>query len=156
MHSAEQHADYLYDGEGQVCAVMSPSPISGGSAVMTQYIYDAEGTRVAKGSISSWSCDTTANGFTPTNQYILGPANEQLAEMTVDSSGAVQWDHANVYAGGQLLATYDNNGLHFQLADWLGTRRVQTDFAGNTEETCSSLPFGDQLNCQQTLLHTLI
>jgi RHS repeat-associated protein len=30
-----------------------------------------------------------------------------------------------------------------QLEDWLGTRRVQTDIAGNTEETYTSLPFGD-------------
>ena len=37
---------YLYDGEGRVCAVQDRT--FGG---MTEYIYDAEGTRVAKGTI---------------------------------------------------------------------------------------------------------
>jgi RHS repeat-associated protein len=45
-------------------------------------------------------------------------------------------------------------GLHFQLADWLGSRRVQTDYAGNTEETCTNMPFGDNLSCPPTSLPT--
>jgi hypothetical protein len=69
------------------------------------------------------------------------------------------WSHTNVWAGGQLLATYSaildaNNqpdgALHFYLNDRLGTRRVQTDYAGVLEQTCSSLPFGDSLNCTQS------
>ena len=188
-----------------------------------QHIYDAEGTRVSKGTITNWSagCDTTQNGFMPTSSYVIGPSDEQLAE--TDGSG--NWKHTNVYAAGALIATYDNlngartsgtpaapagyiycasengtcsfagqaqvaygtNGtfyygtfagstscsnsvfgdptpgyakacfysaVHFQLADWLGTRRVQTDYAGNTEETCSGLPFGNAINCQQTNLST--
>jgi RHS repeat-associated protein len=188
-----------------------------------QYIYDAEGTRVSKGTITNWSagCDTTQNGFMPTSSYVIGPSDEQLAE--TDGSG--NWKHTNVYAAGALIATYDNlngartsgtpaapagyvycasengtcsfagqaqvaygtNGtfyygtfagstscsnsvfgdptpgyakacfysaVHFQFADWLGTRRVQTDYAGNTEETCSGLPFGNAINCQQTNLST--
>ena len=141
---------YLYDAEGRLCAVQNRTV---GSA--TGYIYDAEGTRVAKGTITNWSagCDTTQNGFTPTNAYVLGPGGEQLTE--TDGNGV--WKHTNVYAGGALIATYDAqpgntsnpNPLHFHLADWLGTRRVQTDYAGNTEESCSSLAFGDQLSCAQ-------
>jgi RHS repeat-associated protein len=53
-----------------------------------------------------------------------------------------------------LIATYDhgpstevNGPLYFHLSDWLGTQRVQTDYAGNPVETCSSMPFGDALNC---------
>jgi len=135
---------YLYDGEGRICAVKR-EPISG-TSTMTQYIYDAEGTRVAKGTISNWAagCDTTANGFVPTNSYVLGSSNEQLTE--TDGNG--NWKHSNVYAAGMLIATYDisptgSPALHFQLADWLGTRRVQTDISGNTEETFASLAFGD-------------
>jgi hypothetical protein len=41
-------------------------------------------------------------------------------------------------------------GLHFYFDDPLGTRRVQTDFAGNVEQTCSSLPFGDGQTCGTT------
>jgi RHS repeat-associated protein len=55
------------------------------------------------------------------------------------------WNHTNVYANGQLMATYDNAGLHFHLTDALGTRRAQTDYAGVWEQNFSSLPFGNAL-----------
>jgi RHS repeat-associated protein len=55
------------------------------------------------------------------------------------------------------LGTYDRqaaaaagtvaSNLHFYLDDPLGTRRAQTDYAGVIEQTCSSLPYGDALNC---------
>ena len=112
---------------------------------MVEYIYDAEGNRVAKGTITVWSCDMTPgqnglpnNGFVPTNAYVIGPSGEQLTE--TDGNG--NWQHTNVSAAGSLIATYDTVGLHFQLGDWVGTRRVQTNYAGNIEETCASLPFG--------------
>jgi RHS repeat-associated protein len=146
---------YLYDGEGRICAVRSePMP---NNYTMTQYIYDAEGARVAKGAIATWSCDTTTNGFTPTASYILGLSNEQLTE----TDGQGQWQHTNVYAAGTIIATYDqvsnplytNGGtqpakvpaLHFQLEDWLGSRRVQTNINGTVEEWYVSLPYGDGL-----------
>jgi RHS repeat-associated protein len=40
--------------------------------------------------------------------------------------------------------------LHFYFDDPLGTRRAQTDFAGNIEQTCSSLPYGDSESCAST------
>jgi hypothetical protein len=115
---------------------------------MTGYLYDAEGRRVAKGAIRAWSCDPSANGFTTTADYVLGPNGEQASEMSV-SGGTSTWSHTNVWAGGKLLATYDmtGKGLHFYLDDPLGTRRVQTDELGVVEQTCSSLPFGDGLSC---------
>jgi len=45
---------------------------------------------------------------------------------------------------------HDTDGLHFYLDDWLGTRRVQTDFAGDLEQTCQSLPYGDGESCGTT------
>ena len=142
---------YLYDAEGRICAVAS-TPIPG-MTVMTGYLYDAGGTRVAKGSITAWSCDPAANGFTTINDYVLGPGGEQVTEMGVGSAttgsttSGLAWQHTNVWAGGKLLGTYDNDGLHFYLDDPLGTRRVQTDSAGVVEQTCQSLPYGDGLNC---------
>jgi len=136
---------YLYDGGGHICAVATPS-IAGGT-VMTGYIYDADGQRVAKGSITAWSCDPTVSGFTSTNDYVLGPSGEQVTEMGMDSNNGMAWEHTNVYAVGKLIATYDNNGVHFYLNDPLGTRRAQTDYAGVLEQTCSNLPFGDSLAC---------
>ncbi len=124
----------------------------------TGYIYDAEGNRVAKGTLTSLSCDMTINpstglpnnGFQQKSWEVLGQNGEQVSE----TDGAGNWAHTNVYAGGRLIATYDTLGLHFQLSDWLGTRRVQTDYAGNIEETCASLPFGNVLNCTLTSLST--
>lgn len=137
---ADHDNSYLYDGEGHVCAVRN------GLGLMTQYIYDADGTRVAKGSISSWSCDTSSNGFQASSSYVLGSGGEQVTEMNV-SAGQSTWAHTNVYAGGMLVATYDPLGLHFHLTDWLGNRRVQTNAFGQIEETCVNSPYGNGLNC---------
>ena len=134
---------YLYDGEGRVCAVQAAGNVGG---TLTGYLYNAEGVRVAKGNLSSFSCDFTQNGFTPTAVYVLGPNNEQMSEL--DGSG--NWRHTNVFAGGKLLATYDPNGTHFALADYLGTKRVQASAQGVLEESCSSLPYGDSLTCIQS------
>jgi RHS repeat-associated protein len=136
---------YVYDPEGRLCAVKSILATSA-----TQYIYDASGTRVAKGTISTWpapgatcAAPTAANGFTLTAQYLLGPGGEQVTEL----SGNGTWKHSNVWAGAHLDATYDSLGLHFHLADPLGTRRVQASALGLVEENCLSLPFGNGENC---------
>lgn len=127
---------YLYDGDNRLCAVYR---YLGGAIV--QYIYDADGTHVAKGTITSFNCDLTSNGFLLTNEHIPGPSGEQMAEL----DGQGNWIHTNAYAGGQLIATYanDGKGVHFNISDWLGSRSVQTDYAGNTELTCTNNPFGD-------------
>jgi RHS repeat-associated protein len=122
---------------------------------MTGYLYDAEGTRVAKGGFSTWSCDPAVNGFATTNDYILGPGGEQMTEMGVQAQQGsappqLAWQHTNVWAGGKLLATYDPTGLHFYFNDPLGSRRVQTDSAGVVERTCQNLPYGDGETCQPT------
>jgi RHS repeat-associated protein len=145
---------YLYDAEGRLCAVAS-TPVPS-MTVLTGYLYDADGTRVAKGTITSWSCDPTANGFTTTNDYVLGPGGEQVTEMGMGGASdgsattGLVWQHSNVWAAGKLLATYDNNGLHFYLDDPLGTRRVQTDYEGVVEQSCASLPYGDGESCGPT------
>jgi len=141
---------YLYDAEGRICAVAA-TPVAG-ITTYTGYLYDADGTRIAKGTITSWSCDPTKNGFTTTNDYVLGLGGEQLTEMGVNTntggtSNTLAWQHANVWAGGKLLGTYDKDGLHFYFDDPLGTRRAQTDSVGVPEQTCTSLPYGDDLNC---------
>src|SRR6185437_10995075 len=116
--------------------------------VMTGYIYDVDGNRVAKGAITSWSCDPSKNGFTTQANYVRDQAGHQLSEFV---PGAIPWQHTNVYANGELIATEDQTEAHFYLNDWLGTRRVQTDSAGTTiEQTCSSLPYGDGETCSPT------
>jgi RHS repeat-associated protein len=127
---------YLYDAEGRICAVAS-------NGNMTGYLYDAAGNRVAKGNISSMSCDFSQPGsFQQTAGYVVGPSGEQLTEV----DGNNNWKHTNVYAGGKQIGTYDAAGLHFYFDDPLGTRRAQTNAAGLVEATYQSLPFGDGLN----------
>jgi RHS repeat-associated protein len=151
--------EYLYDGDGRICAVSNYRiPFM---TIMTGYLYDAEGRRVSKGTISAWSCDPVLNGFQPTDDHILDLAGEQVTEMGVggtsdgSTTSGLVWHHTNVWAAGKLLATYDGDsattsGLHFYFNDPLGTRRVQTDLAGNIEQKCSSLPFGDGETCGPT------
>jgi RHS repeat-associated protein len=144
-----------YNGDGQICAVASWSVVDD-AMIMTGYLYDAEGSRVAKGTISAWSCDPTVNGFQTTNDYVLGLSGEQVTEMGMGgvtaggTTAGLAWEHTNVWAGGTLLATYDHDGLHFYFDDPLGTRRVQTDSSGVVEQNCQSLPYGDGESCAPT------
>ena len=119
----------------------------------TGYLYDADGARVAKGTITTMSCDPTTNGFQITESYVLGPGGEEISML----DGTNTWQRTNVYVGGRLTATYDQAGLHFHLSDPLGTRRVQlsgnltsgnqTQPLGQPELDCQSLPYGDQQSC---------
>ena len=93
---------YRYDAEGRLCALASP--FSG----MVGYVYDAAGTRVARGSLSQLTCDfnpadSTYNGFTATTSWVLGSHGEQITEYAV-GSGASTWTHTNIFAAGALLA----------------------------------------------------
>jgi RHS repeat-associated protein len=135
---------YLYDTEGRICAV---SRTVASVTVMTGYLYDAGGTRVAKGTIGNMnSCDPAINGFQQATEhdYILGPGGEQMTEMYTPPNSTLTTAHANVWVGG-ILATYDlvNGGLHFALTDPLGTKRVQVSGTGVAELNCLSLPFGN-------------
>ena len=89
---------YLYNAEGRVCAVQ------GGGAIIG-YLYDTEGHRVAKGSLTSLSCDPSANGFSATNTYVIGPDGGEMTE--VDQGAFV---HTNVSAGGEMIATFKSDG----------------------------------------------
>jgi RHS repeat-associated protein len=147
---------YLYDGEGRICAVKSePVP---GTYTMVGYVYDAGGNRVAKGTITQWSCDPSVNGFMTANgnetDYILGPGGEQVTEMSMDANGTMNWQRTYVYAGGTIIATYDPNPDNssqplpsFRLTDWLGTMRATTDAYGVAQGTCTGLPYGDGVTC---------
>lgn len=141
---------YAYDAEGRICAVESAS------SQPMEYIYNAEGVRVAKGKINlvngQLSCDTTQNGFQLTASYILDQDNQQLTELAW-SNDIPSWAHTNVWAAGVLIGTYSATGsnpqyaLNFYLTDWLGTRRVMTDSAGNSTGVCHSLPYGNGEDC---------
>ena len=137
--SSDSLNQYLYDNENRVCAVRNLL-----TYVMTGYLYDGGGARVAKGAVANLNACPAVQGFTSiTAQYLLGLGGEQVTEL--DGSG--NWQHTNLFAAGRLLATYDTRGQHFHFTDWLGTRRAQATAAGVSEEQCQSLPFGDGLSC---------
>jgi RHS repeat-associated protein len=124
---------YAYDAEDRVSSVNGT----------TAYVHNAEGRRVSKGSLNG-------SAITVTNSYLLGLDGEQVTELT----GSGGWVHSNVFADGRLLGTYagpyDSDptpGYHFQLTDWLGTRRMEAYATGAPEETCITYPFGDGPPC---------
>jgi RHS repeat-associated protein len=146
--------NYYYDAEGRLCALTNPL-----AGTAEGYLYDADGNRVAKGTINTLNCNIASggNGFQMTNEFLLGPAGNQVTEINNTNpanSGVWAWAHSNVWAGANLDATYDwmmDNqtgkpvaALHFHLSDPLGTRRVQTDPLGGFQAQFYSLPFGDQ------------
>jgi RHS repeat-associated protein len=123
-----------------------------------QFTYDAEGARIAKGTLSAAPAAgalcapiaangggfTSSQGFALTNRFLVDLGGQQATEFT-EGSGEL-WLHSNVFSGGRLSATYDRTGLHYELADPLGTKRVQASVTGAIENRWTSLPFGNDLN----------
>jgi RHS repeat-associated protein len=125
--------DYLYDAEGRLCAVNNDGGLTG-------YIYDASGIRVAKGSLTSFSCNFSSNGYATTASYVLGPGGEQVTEY----NGAGTWQHTNAFVSGTLLASYHDTDTYFALEDWLGTKRAEIS-AGGLIANYHSLAYGNGL-----------
>jgi len=131
-------------------------------------IYDAEGARIGKGTLASAPGSYTAtctpplgSGFTLTARYLVDLGGNQVTELSeqgLPTPQTEQWQHSNVWAAGKLTATYDYNyghgGIHYELADPLGTKRVQANALGQTDEQCTSLPFGNDINNPPNLAGT--
>ena len=150
---------YLYDAEGRLCAVRQVPYPANLNPTITQYVYDPEGARVAKGTLSTTPSSTTSlcapltasgttlistNTFTLTTRWLVDQGGQQVTELSVSGSSET-WKHSNVFAGGKLTATYDAKGIHFPLTDPLGTKRVQVNALGQMDEYCTSLPFGNDI-----------
>jgi RHS repeat-associated protein len=153
--------EYWYDAEGQLCAVALTNSYGNPIAPITQYVYDAEGARIAKTTLNaapanpiSLCAPPLSSGYTLTARYLVDLGGDQVTEI----NGAGQWQHSNVFSAARLTATYDynngNGGLHYELADPLGTKRVQANISGQTEMSWISLPYGDALTAIPTSLTT--
>jgi RHS repeat-associated protein len=146
---------YWYDAEGHLCAEQT----GGTGGPITAYVYDAGGARIAKGTLTaapaagavcapvtaSGSSFTSSLGFsmnTTGARYLVDLGGQQVTEL----NGSGTWAHSNMFAGGKLVGTYDTRGLHYALSDPLGTKRVQVNIAGEMDEYCTSLPFGNDIN----------
>jgi RHS repeat-associated protein len=138
--------DYLYDAENRLCAVEQVT--TGGGII--GYLYGANGSRLGKGALTSFTCDLTkngmltANGIVLTNGYDSGLNGEQL-EVTDGSFNMKQY---NILWEGKLLGTfagttYEQSNWRFALNDWLGTKRMVTTSTGTCLSTFFNGPFGD-------------
>ena len=76
-------------------------------------------------------------------RFLVGEGGEQVTELS--EVGSETWTHTNIFAGSRLTATYDGGGLHYEMADPLGTKRVQANISGQIQQTWTSLPFGNDL-----------
>jgi len=131
---------YGYDPEGRIIQVDS-SPAS------DTYVYDALSRRIGQYNSSG------------ANEYLFdlaGHAVTNLAAVPENGSGTIcgsgcgdnsPLESTDVYLGNRHLGYYWNNSTTFTAQDWIGTVRARTDLNGNRVETCSSLPFGDNLVC---------
>jgi RHS repeat-associated protein len=157
---------YAYDAEGRLCAVENAN------STITQYFYDASGTRTSKVTLTGITLPASSSTYpapvsslctqvpitantTQPHYYLLDSGGDQVTELADNpTTGVFGWFHTNAFTGGHLSATYDTYGLHFHLSDPLGTRRMQLNTLGQIEESCFSLPYGDQLSCTKTALST--
>ena len=134
---------YVRDAEGRICEM---GVTISGSTIWTEYIYDADGRRVAKGPATSASCNPVTAGFASSGSetdYVINQYGQSVAELSGTATSGMTWQHSDIGGPVGLLATYDSAGLHFYVNDWLGTRRAQFDVAGQPENTCSSGAYGD-------------
>jgi RHS repeat-associated protein len=135
---------FAYDAENHVCGMVNDT------GTLTQYLYNVDGKRVAKGhskSGNALACPSYGD-FAADEKYILGQNGENITELVPLPDGTDHWKNTNVYSNGQLLATYDQEGpqlLHFNVTDPLGTKRVQASASGAPELSWMNLPFGDAL-----------
>lgn len=127
--------NYLYDGDGRLCAVKNSV------GTLTGYIYDSGGNRVGEGSLTSFSCNHSTNGFVATKGFVTGlGGGGNLTEI----NGSNVWQHSNIFLAGQLLATYSGSDIYFALNDRLGTKRAEISGTGCVT-TYYSQPFGNGL-----------
>lgn len=117
---------YRYDAENRLTEVWESGNL------VASYIYDAEGRRVRR------------DGGSMSVEFLYDIAGRVVTEVSaIDGT----WDRSEIYAGGQHLGTYRNGTTYFSHNDWLGTERARTDMQATINQTCTSLPFGDGLNC---------
>jgi RHS repeat-associated protein len=109
---------YTYDANGRVLEV------DGGSTA--SYVYNENGQRVRKNTGSTWT------------EYFYGPNG------SVQSEYNGSWPVQYVYAGGRLLAIYQNGTTDFVHADQLGSTRLITAVNQGIVDNMDYEPFGQQ------------
>jgi RHS repeat-associated protein len=119
---------YTYDAESRLIQV---DGTAGNCSTATAcYVYDAEGQRLQK----------TTGGVT--TAYLRDSKGEVVAET---DGGNTLLRAGYVYAGGALLAEYENGNTYFIHKDHLGDTRVMTTVNGSVDDSMDYLPYGEQI-----------
>jgi RHS repeat-associated protein len=122
---------YTFDAENRMIKV------DGGSTAT--YSYDVDGHRVQK-------ITTTGNYSDPAGTWIF--FYDQSGRFVLEANSNYTFVRGHIYAGSRHLASV-GGWMTFNHSDWVGTERFRTYMSGipYQTESCSSLPFGDGLNC---------
>jgi RHS repeat-associated protein len=122
---------YTYDAENRMIKV------DGGSTAT--YAYDPDGHRVEK-------ITATGNYSDPAGTWYM--FYDQSGHYVLKANSNYTFVEGQIYAGSRHLASV-GGWMTFSHSDWLGTERFRTYMASvpYTTESCTSLPFGDGLNC---------
>ena len=137
---------YTYDSQNHMIASQS---LSSGS--LTCYFYDAYGRRAQKVD-GATACGYPISGGTSL-YYVYDVDGNVIDEVSAPSGGTGNWTRQEIYAGGRHLATFNASAgqAYWDFTDWLGTERARVSaVTGGVVETCTSLPWGDNLQCTGT------
>jgi len=124
--------NYTYDAENRLIQV------DGGNTAT--YVYDADGHRVQKTS-------ATGNYSDPAGTWIFFYDQSGRWVQKFNSPGNT-FVQGHIFAAGRHLASV-GGWTTFSHSDWVGTERLRLGMGGipYQTESCTSLPFGDGLNC---------
>jgi RHS repeat-associated protein len=121
---------YVYDAESRLAAL--------GGSNSASYVYNAVGRRV-RAVVNSQSRD-----------FLLDLEGRTVDEFTPGGGGLGVWSRGEAYAGAMHIATYANSTTTFEQDDWISNTRVRSNVSGTIVESCSNLPFGEDLTCSGT------
>jgi RHS repeat-associated protein len=137
---------YTFDAENRIVEVQEGSA---SGPVLATYAYDADGRRVHRTGVTTDTCDNTGQ-----RDYVYDLAGNWVLEVT-STGTACKYE---IHAGSRHFVTDVDGNTWFDHSDWLGTMRLRNTYATplSSWETCTSLPFGDGLNCpngDQSTIH---
>jgi hypothetical protein len=117
---------YRYDAEGRMLEVRE----RGSDAVLASYLYSPQGLRVkvTKGA--------------EVREYVYDLAGREVAEISGRNVTRTE-----IHLGGAHLAVETGSTMYYLHTDWLGTVRQVSSAASVNEGRCTSLPYGDGLDC---------
>ncbi|MGH9466457.1 MAG: RHS repeat domain-containing protein [Terriglobales bacterium] len=148
--SYDAAGDLLEDAAGNSYAYSARHRVATADGGNIQYVYNArsrsaaapgDGRRVERNFRGKFRPEKLVGGVA--KYYLYDPAGRAVT--VLDQNG--NWLRGEIFAGGRHIATYVSGTTDFEYSDWLGTERLTATLSGYEQDACTSLPFGDDLNC---------